>query len=68
MKKMKRDRSSTLHNRGFIAGLNGKSKEACPVQVVDLKTQWLTGWREGREAHWSGMSGVAAIQVNPTLS
>lgn len=68
MKKQKRDRSFTLHNRGFVAGLNGRSKEECPVQTTELRSHWMNGWREGREAHWSGMSGVSAIQINPTLA
>ncbi|WP_417585211.1 ribosome modulation factor [Nitrincola sp.] len=68
MRTQKRDRSSTLHNRGFMAGLTGRSREECPVQIADLRSHWMNGWREGREAHWNGMSGVSAIQVNPTLA
>ncbi|KAA0875764.1 ribosome modulation factor [Nitrincola tapanii] len=67
MRKQKRDRSTTLFNRGFNAGLTGKSREECPVQTTDLRSCWMSGWREGREAHWNGMSGVSAIQVNPAL-
>lgn len=67
MRKQKRDRSNTLYNRGFNAGLEGKSKEDCPVQNTDMRSYWMSGWREGREAHWSGMSGVSAIQINPSL-
>ena len=54
MKKQKRDRTSTLFNRGFMAGINGRSREECPVQTVELRSHWMSGWREGREAHWSG--------------
>jgi ribosome modulation factor len=67
MKRQKRDRSSTLFNRGFQAGLCGKSQSDCPVQAAELRSHWMSGWREGREAHWSGMSGVSAIQANPAL-
>jgi ribosome modulation factor len=67
MKKQKRDRTSTLFNRGFMAGINGRSREECPVQTVELRSHWMSGWREGREAHWSGMSGVSAIQNNPSM-
>ena len=67
MKKQKRDRSSSLFNRGFQAGLIGKSQHECPVQLTELRSHWMSGWREGREAHWSGMSGVSAIQSNPSL-
>ena len=67
MRKQKRDRSSTLYNRGFSAGLSGKPQSDCPVSTVELRSHWMGGWREGREAHWSGMSGVSAIQANPAL-
>ncbi len=67
MKTQKRDRTSTLFNRGFVAGLNGKTRDTCPVQAIELRSHWMSGWREGREAHWGGMSGVSAIQSNPSL-
>ena len=67
MKTQKRDKTSTLFNRGFQAGLDGKSKSSCPVSEVALRTHWMSGWREGREAHWSGQSGVSAIQANPSM-
>ncbi len=67
MRKQKRDRSSTLYKRGFSAGLAGKSQTDCPVSSIDLRSHWMSGWREGRDAHWSGMSGVSAIQANPAL-
>ncbi|WP_432473068.1 ribosome modulation factor [Amphritea sp. HPY] len=67
MKRQKRDRSSVLFNRGFQAGLVGKSRDDCPVSVQDLRSHWMSGWREGREAHWNGQSGVSAININPSL-
>ncbi|WP_151703316.1 ribosome modulation factor [Nitrincola alkalilacustris] len=67
MKRQKRDPSSTLFSRGFNAGIGGKSKEDCPVTEAEKRSHWMRGWREGREAHWNGMSGVSAIQVNPSL-
>lgn len=67
MKKQKRDRTSTLFNRGFVAGLSGRTRDTCPVQAIELRSHWMSGWREGREAHWGGMSGVSAIQSNPSL-
>lgn len=65
MKRQKRDRSSVLYSRGFQAGLSGKSRDTCPVNTTDLRSSWMNGWREGREAHWGGQSGVSAIQANP---
>ncbi|MEH6443316.1 MAG: ribosome modulation factor [Oceanospirillaceae bacterium] len=67
MKRQKRDKSSILYSRGFSAGLSGKSKDLCPVNAEEQRCLWLGGWREGREAHWDGMGGVSAIQVNPSL-
>ncbi len=67
MKRQKRDRTSTLYSRGFQAGLEGKSKSSCPVSSTDLRSHWMSGWREGREAHWNGQHGVSAIQANPAL-
>ncbi len=68
MKRQKRDRSSVLFNRGFQAGLIGKSRDECPVNSInDLRSHWMSGWREGREAHWNGQSGVSAININPSL-
>jgi len=67
MKRQKRDKTSTHFNRGFSAGLTGKSKDTCPVQDTELRSHWMSGWREGREAHWGGMQGVSSIQANPAL-
>ncbi|MGB1237222.1 MAG: ribosome modulation factor [Pseudomonadales bacterium] len=67
MKRQKRDNSSKLFSRGFSAGLSGKSKDMCPVQAQEQRTLWLSGWREGREANWDGMTGVSAIQVTPAM-
>lgn len=67
MRRQKRDRTSTLFNRGFHAGINGKSQNECPVQEAALRSHWMSGWREGREAHWGGMSGVSAIHVHPAM-
>ncbi|CAI8178173.1 MAG: Ribosome modulation factor [Marinobacterium sp. xm-d-530] len=66
MKRQKRERSNSLYKRGFTAGLEGKSQSDCPVSTTDLRSHWMTGWREGREAHWNGQSGVSAIQANPS--
>ena len=46
MKRQKRDRLERAHSQGFKAGLAGRSKEQCPYQQVDPKSEWLGGWRE----------------------
>jgi len=46
MKRQKRDKLGRAHSNGYQAGLHGKSKENCPYQCVDTRSQWLGGWRE----------------------
>ncbi len=48
MKRQKRDRFERAHNKGFNAGINGKSSEDCPFSTIDIKESWLVGWREAR--------------------
>ncbi len=46
MRRQKRDKLGRAHSNGYQAGLSGKSKEQCPYEGVDAKSQWLGGWRE----------------------
>ncbi len=46
MKRQKRDRLDRAHSQGYKAGITGRSREACPYQSSDIKSQWLGGWRE----------------------
>jgi len=46
MKRKKRDRQDRAHARGYQAGISGRSKENCPYQSTDIKSEWLGGWRE----------------------
>ena len=32
--------------RGYQAGIAGRSKEMCPYQTLNQRSQWLGGWRE----------------------
>ncbi|MBW6090808.1 ribosome modulation factor [Escherichia coli] len=34
------------HQRGYQAGIAGRSKEMCPYQTLNQRSQWLGGWRE----------------------
>lgn len=61
MKKQKRNISSRIFQRGYNAGINGKSRDNCPHSQNLHRTQWIAGWREGREAHWDGHIGVAGL-------
>ena len=55
MKRQKRDRMERAHSRGYQAGLGGKSRESCPYSTLDVKEQWLGGWREARSEIGSGL-------------
>jgi len=48
MKRQKRDRITRAYNKGFTAGISGKTSEACPFTSSDYKEQWLGGWRDAR--------------------
>ena len=61
MKRQKRDRTNRAFTRGYQAGLNGKSKEACPFTDIPTRQHWLSGWREGRSDQWSGFVGVSGV-------
>ena len=46
MKRQKRDRQDRAHSRGYQAGISGRSKEVCPYQSLEVRSEWLGGWRE----------------------
>jgi len=46
MKRQKRDRQDRAYSRGYQAGVLGRSKELCPYQGVEVRSEWLGGWRE----------------------
>ncbi|WMN60055.1 ribosome modulation factor [Pseudoalteromonas xiamenensis] len=46
MKRQKRDRLERAFSQGFKAGLQGRSKELCPYQQIEPRSEWLGGWRE----------------------
>lgn len=61
MKTQKRDLSSRTFQRGYRAGITGKSKDNCPHTQINSRNQWLSGWREGREAQWDAHTGIAGL-------
>ncbi|WP_369685966.1 ribosome modulation factor [Balneatrix alpica] len=67
MRKQKRDSTQRHFNRGYQIGLAGKSRDLCPLNNMDERAVWMSGWRSGREAYWGGMSGVAALHRDPSL-
>ncbi|EKE87021.1 ribosome modulation factor [Idiomarina xiamenensis] len=55
MKRQKRDRLERAHSQGFKAGISGRSKENCPYQAFESRSQWLGGWRDAIEARQAGL-------------
>jgi ribosome modulation factor len=68
MKRQKRDLEQRAYNRGYNAGVSGKSKSLCPNTSLEANHQWLAGWRDGREDNWSGLKGVSGIHKMPGIS
>ncbi|MFL0809519.1 MAG: ribosome modulation factor [Agarilytica sp.] len=62
MKRQKRSAINRAQQRGYQAGMNGKSRDLCPFEGGEMRHEWLTGWRTGREDHWSGMNTLAQVQ------
>ena len=46
MKRQKRDRLERAHQRGYQAGIAGRSKEMCPYQTLNQRSYWLGGCLE----------------------
>jgi len=55
MKRQKRDRQDRAHSRGYQAGIAGRSKEMCPYQAIEIKSEWLGGWREAMSDKQQGL-------------
>jgi ribosome modulation factor len=55
MKRQKRDKLTRAHSKGYNAGISGRSKDNCPFQGTDAKSQWLGGWREAIEDRQTGL-------------
>jgi ribosome modulation factor len=55
MKRQKRDRLERAHAQGYRAGVTGRSKELCPYQNLDARSQWLGGYREAMEDRGGGL-------------
>ena len=63
MRRQKRDMDLRAFRKGFMAGVQGRSKDLCPDGAAHFN--WMTGWREGRCDHWDGYSGVAGVHKIP---
>ena len=62
MKRQKRNQSERAYSRGYLSGIEGRSKTLCPHDYGSIRQNWLNGWREGREDHWNGFNRAAQAQ------
>jgi len=68
MKRQKRDIDQRAFNKGYQAGIAGKSKSLCPITKEVTQQNWLSGWREGRGDNWDGLTGVSGIHKLPGIT
>ncbi|QOL26972.1 ribosome modulation factor [Thalassotalea sp. LPB0316] len=55
MKRQKRDRLDRAFSNGYQAGISGRSRDNCPYQNTDAKSEWLGGWREAIQDRHMGL-------------
>ena len=67
MRRQKRDMGGRAFDRGYNAGISGRSSEICPHNGGEHRTNWLSGWREGRSDQWDGLTGVNGVHKIRTL-
>ena len=56
MKRQKRDKLTRAHSRGYNAGVSGRSKDNCPYQSSEARSQWLGGWRDAVSDRLTGIT------------
>lgn len=61
MRRQKRDVCERAFQKGYQAGLSGRSRDFCPHEQLETRQQWLSGWREGRTDNRSGLTGVSSL-------
>jgi ribosome modulation factor len=61
MRRQKRDRNTRAFDKGYQAGLSGRSMEECPHVEQLHRQHWIAGWREGRADQWDGLTGVSGV-------
>lgn len=62
MKSQKRNHADRAYGKGYQAGISGRSRDLCPHEGGVARHEWISGWREGREDHWSGFNRAAQAQ------
>jgi ribosome modulation factor len=60
MKRHKRDMNQRAFEKGYQAGISGRSSDLCPHTAGQHRNNWLMGWHEGRADQWDGYTGLTA--------
>ncbi len=68
MKTQKRSQSARAFNKGYQAGIEGRSRSLCPQGNATIRQTWLSGWREGRSDNWDGFTKAAQAQKLSNLN
>jgi ribosome modulation factor len=61
MRRQKRDMNTRAFDKGYQAGLSGRSLDYCPHADDQHRQNWMCGWREGRSDQWDGLTGVNGV-------
>lgn len=64
-KRSKRDRTTRAWQRGYQAGLIGRSQDMCPHQEIGTRTSWIDGWTQGHQDHADGSMAIGGMHKRP---
>lgn len=64
-KRSKRDRSTRAFQKGYQAGLIGRSQEKCPHQEAAVRNSWIEGWNEGHQDQADGAVAIGGLHKRP---
>lgn len=61
MKRHKRDRVTRAWQKGYQAGLTGRSRDLCPHQAEAARSNWIEGWQAGQDDLNEGACSVGGL-------
>lgn len=61
MKRHKRDRTNRAWQRGYQAGLIGRSRDSCPHHIDAQRNSWVEGWEVGQADMADGALSVGGL-------
>ena len=64
-KRSKRDRTTRAWQRGYKAGLIGRSQDQCPHQSPQPRSSWMDGWAAGHEDQTEGSVAIGGLHKRP---